>query len=85
VTGTEGTLEILPLESGRVNLCLSKACGGFKKGNQSLNLAVPKDRYAGEFLDLAKIVRGEKKLAWDAQHDIAVHETVLRASGAWKA
>jgi len=85
VTGTEGTLEILPLESGRVNLCLSKACGGFKKGNQSLNLEVPKDRYADEFLDLAKIVRGEKKLAWDAQHDIAVHETVLRASGAWKA
>jgi predicted dehydrogenase len=85
VTGTEGTLEILPLESGRVNLCLRKACGGFKKGNQSLNLEVPKDRYAGEFLDLAKIVRGEKKLAWDAQHDIAVHETVLRASGAWKA
>jgi predicted dehydrogenase len=83
VTGTAGTLEILPLESGRVNLSLTKACGGFKKGSQSVFLEVPKDRYLGEFLDLAKIVRGEKKLAWDATHDISVHETVLRASGAW--
>jgi len=29
-------------------------------------------------------VRGEKKLDWDAAHDISVHETVLRAAGAWK-
>jgi hypothetical protein len=26
-------------------------------------------------------VRGEKELAWDSQHDLAVHETVLQASG----
>ncbi|MBE2282824.1 MAG: Gfo/Idh/MocA family oxidoreductase [Prosthecobacter sp.] len=84
VTGTEGTFEIVPLESGKVNLSLTKACGAYKKGTQSIQLDVPKDRYAGEFMDLAKVVRGEKKLAWDAAHDIAVHETVLRASGVWK-
>jgi hypothetical protein len=44
---------------------------------------VPKDRYVGEFKDLSQIVRGEKKLAWDAAHDIAVHETVLRGAGVW--
>ncbi len=81
VTGTEGTFEILPLESGKVNLSLTKARGSYKKGTQSFQLDVPKDRYAGEFADLAKVVRGEKKLAWDAAHDIAVHEAVLRASG----
>ncbi|MCX6856260.1 MAG: Gfo/Idh/MocA family oxidoreductase [Verrucomicrobia bacterium] len=84
VSGTEGTFEILPLESGKVNLSLSKACGGYKKGTQAITLEVPKDRYVGEFLDLAKIVRGEKQLAWDAAHDIAVHETVLRAAGVWQ-
>lgn len=84
VTGTEGTFEILPLESGKVNLSITKAQGAYKKGTQSFQLDVPKDRYAGEFTDLAKIVRGEKKLAWDAAHDIAVHETVLRAAGVWK-
>ncbi len=81
VTGTEGTFEILPLESGKVNLSLTKACGSYKKGTQSFQLDMPKDRYAGEFADLAQVVRGEKKLAWDAAHDIAVHEAVLRASG----
>lgn len=84
VTGTEGTFEIVPLESGKVNLSIMKARGSYKKGSQSFQLDVPKDRYAAEFADLAKIVRGEKKLAWDAAHDIAVHETVLRAAGVWK-
>jgi predicted dehydrogenase len=81
VTGTQGSFEILPLESGRVNLSLSSAQGGYKKGAQSFTLVVPKDRYIGEFVDLAKVLRGEKKLAWDAAHDIAVHETVLNAAG----
>lgn len=84
VTGTEGTFEIVPLESGKVNLSITKARGSYKKGAQSFQLDAPKDRYEAEFVDLAKIVRGEKKLAWDAAHDIAVHETVLRASGVWK-
>jgi predicted dehydrogenase len=84
VTGTEGTFEIVPLESGKVNLSITKARGPYKKGAQSFQLDVPKDRYAAEFVDLANIVRGEKKLAWDAAHDIAVHETVLRAAGVWK-
>ncbi len=83
VTGTEGTFEILPMESGKVNLSLTKARGSYKKGTQSFQLEVPKDRYAGEFTDLARVVRGEKKLGWDAAHDIAVHETVMRAAGAW--
>ncbi|MCE2693927.1 MAG: Gfo/Idh/MocA family oxidoreductase [Verrucomicrobiaceae bacterium] len=84
VTGTEGTFEIVPLESGRVNLSITKARGAYKKGAQSFQLDVPKDRYAAEFIDLAKVVQGEKKLAWNAAHDIAVHETLLRAAGVWK-
>ena len=84
VTGTEGTFEIVPLESGQVTLSLTKARGSYKKGTQKIELQVPKGRYDLEFVDLAEIVRGEKKLAWDAAHDIAVHETVLRAAGIWK-
>ena len=84
VTGTEGTMEILPLESGKVTLSLTKARGAYKKGTQTFQLEVPKGRYDAEFVDLAKVVRREKKLAWDAAHDIAVHETVLRAAGIWR-
>jgi len=81
VTGTQGTLEILPLESGQVRLSLTEARGDYEKGAQSFRLDLPKGRYDLEFVDLAKVVRGEKALAWDAAHDIAVFETVLRASG----
>ena len=81
VTGTRGTFEIIPLESGKVTLSLTTAQGGYKKGTQTLMLDVAKDRYIREFMDLAKVVRGEKKLAWDAAHDIIVHETVMRAAG----
>lgn len=83
VTGTKGTMEIRPLESGRCVLMLSEPQGEFRKGSQTVELKVPESRYAGEFADLAKVIRGEKKLAWNAAHDVAVHETVLRAAGAW--
>lgn len=84
VTGTEGTFEIVPLESGKVNLSLTRPRGAYKKGTQSFQLHVPKGRYDLEFVDLAAVVRGEKRLDWDAAHDIAVHETVLRAAGMWR-
>ena len=38
-------------------------------------------RYDGEFADLARVIRGEAKLAWSYEHDLAVQETVLRAAG----
>ncbi len=83
VGGTEGTLELLPMESGRGTLWLSRERGSYKRGKQALTLPSAGGRYTGEFIDLAKVVRGEKPLAWNASHDVAVHETVLRAGGAW--
>jgi predicted dehydrogenase len=84
VAGTKGTMEIIPLESGRCRLMLSEPFEEYKKGDQTFTLTVPPGRYDGEFADLARVVRGEKKLAWNAAHDIAVHETVLRAAGIWE-
>lgn len=81
VTGTEGTLEIMPLESGQVRLSLTEARDGYERGAQAFRLEVTRGRYDGEFIDLAEVVRGEKALAWDAAHDIDVFETVLLASG----
>lgn len=84
VTGTEGTCEIRPLEPPAVRLGLDRDRGEFRKGFQEVPLPQAPGRYDGEFLDLARVIRGEKKLAWDAAHDIAVHEAVLRASGVLK-
>jgi len=81
VVGTKGAMEIQPLESGRGTLHLSEARDGFKKGENNLALEVPEGRYNGEFCDLARVLRGEKRLAWSAEHDIAVHATVLRCAG----
>lgn len=81
IAGSGGAIEIKPLESGEVDLSLTEAHGEFKKGTQHLSLKRQGGRYDGEFIDLAKVIRGEKELAWDRQHDLAVHETVLRASG----
>jgi predicted dehydrogenase len=81
VAGTKGAMEIMPLESGKATLWLDEARGPWKKGENKIQLTAPKDRYAAEFIDLASVIRGERPLAWSAAHDIAVHETVLRAAG----
>ena len=81
VVGTKGAMSIQPLESGKGTLDLSEAGGGFKKGENAVALDVPAGRYDGEFRDLACVLRGEKRLAWSAEHDIAVHATLLRCAG----
>ncbi len=80
ITGTEGTFEIRPLEphpQGRLGL--AKPRGEYRRGFQDVAFEKPTGRYDAEFLDLAAVIRGEKKLEWDAEHDIATHEAILRA------
>ena len=80
VCGDEGTLDIRPLEGTQVRLALSRARDGYKKGYQDLK--VPRyRRYDGDFADLAKVIRGEKSFEFSHEHDLAVQETVLLASG----
>lgn len=81
IAGTRGSIEIMPMESGEMVIRLDSAHGDFKKGEQKVRIQVPKDRYVGEFTILAKCIRGEMKFPWDAAHDIAVHETMLKAAG----
>ena len=80
VAGTKGVIDIQPLESGKLTISLTEPHDAWKKGQQQVQLTVPPGRYDEEFIDLAKVIRGEKKLDWDAAHDIAVHETVMLAS-----
>ncbi|QDV82668.1 Gfo/Idh/MocA family protein [Planctomycetes bacterium TBK1r] len=82
ITGTEGTFEIRPLEpTPKGRLGLDRPRGEFNKGYQDVTFESPTGRYDAEFMDLASVIRGEKKLRWNAEHDIATHEAVLRASG----
>jgi predicted dehydrogenase len=81
IAGDKGAIEIRPIEPGKLTLSLTEPHGGFAKGTHEVKLPRSSGRYDGEFADLAKVIRGEAKLAWSYEHDLAVQETVLRASG----
>ncbi len=80
VCGTQGTIEIRPLEPPAMKLTLDQPRDKFRKGAQEVTFEKA-SRYAADWLDFAKAIRGE--IAWEftPKHDLAVQETVLRASG----
>lgn len=81
VVGTEGTFHIQPLDRPSARIALSKDRGEFKKGVQDVPFEPPYQRYVGDAIDLAKIIRGEKESDFPSSHDLAVQETLLRACG----
>ena len=81
VVGELGNFEINPLEPPKIRLAFDQPRGNFKKGFQEVEVQARRGRYDAEFEDLANVILGKKKLAWDSQHDLAVHESVLLASG----
>ena len=81
VCGTEGTAHIEPLDSPKhLRLTLAKQRSTYQQGRQELPLE-PYTRYVDDAIDFAKVIRGEKQFDWSMMHDLAVQETVLRASG----
>ena len=78
--GTEGTIDIRPLEPPKLLLALSRARGGFRRGYQEVKLPPMPGRYDDQLAELARIIRGEEENRYPPSHDLAVHETVLRAS-----
>ncbi len=81
VCGDQGTIAIRPLEPPRLELTLDRPRGDFRKGTHEVELKPLGGRYDGDFLDLAKIIRGEKPSDYPPEHDLAVQEAVLLASG----
>lgn len=80
ICGDNGTLEIRPLEPPQVRLTLLEPAGGFQKGAQDV-LVESRPRYEADWADWAAAIRGEKAWEFKPEHDLAVQETVLRASG----
>ena len=86
VDGTNGTLEIRPIErfDGErltLEMTLKNPAGGYGAGRNELDFGVQTDRYADQLLDLAAVVRGEKPNDQDYDRDLRVHEITLRACG----
>ena len=81
VCGEEGTIEIAPLEPPKLRMALLKPREGFKRGWQDVPLPKMTGRYDDEFRTLAKLIRGELAPEWSREHDLLVHESMLRACG----
>lgn len=86
VDGTNGTLEIRPIErfdgeNLKLEMMLKSPRGGYPAGRQVLDFGVLTDRYAAQLEDLAAIVRGDKPNDQDYDHDLRVHALTLKACG----
>ena len=86
IDGTNGTLEICPIErfdgeSLKLELTLKNPAGGYASGRHILDFGVLCDRFRDQLEDLALIVRGDKANDQDYDHDLLVHETTLKACG----
>ena len=80
VCGDHGSVEIRPLEPPEMRLMLDQPRGKYGKGTQEVPLEKA-PRYAADWAAFAKAIRGEMEWPWKPEHDLAVQETVLRASG----
>lgn len=89
VCGTEGTAQIQPLDRPEMKLTLARErrfdgdTTVYKKGTQTIPFDPPYQRYVGDAANLASILRGELPNMFPSSHDLAVQETVLRASAMW--
>jgi hypothetical protein len=86
VDGTNGTLELCPIErfdgqNLKLEMVLKKPAGGYGAGRDIIDFGVICDRYRDQLEDLALIVRGEKPNDQDYDHDLLVHRITLKACG----
>jgi predicted dehydrogenase len=80
VQGSNGTAVLRPIEGPYLALELVKAAGPYSAGPQRVELATYR-RYEGDFEDLAQCILKSKPLTVATpEQDLAVHETLLKAS-----
>lgn len=79
VCGSEGTFHIQPLEPPAARVAFASPHGDYRAGYQDVSVG-KYDRYIADAADMAAIIRGEKNPDFSYSHDLAVQETVLRAS-----
>jgi predicted dehydrogenase len=80
VCGTDGTIIVQPIEPPAVRLCLREPNAGYAAGWQSVPVEnIP--RYVRDFEEFASCIRAERQPSYGYDHDEAVQEVVLKASG----
>lgn len=80
IHGTNGAAIVHPIEPPILTVDLDKPAGPYSKGVQKVPVAAYA-RYIDDMVELAAVVRGEKKLRVTYDEDLMVQEALLRASG----
>lgn len=80
VSGSNGTATMAPIEPPDLTLDLRAAAGPYQKGTQKVQL--PKyRRFADDFVEFARAIRGEAPLLVSPHEDLVVQECIIEASG----
>lgn len=81
VIGTDGTF-LVWAESNppRMRVNLRRPHGKYSAGWQEITLP-PQPRFIGDFKELARAIKGGQPLKHSYEHELLLHETLLRASG----
>ena len=81
VIGTDGTV-MVHAESNppRMQVHLRKAQGPYQAGWQEIRLP-PQPRFVGDFKELARALKTGQPLKHSYDHELLLHETLLRAAG----
>ncbi len=88
VCGTNGTVELCPIEPPghlyhtqhlEVRLTLKNGNDKYASGTHIVDCGVMGDRYAGQLREFYDIVRNGKENPFPYSHELALHETLLKA------
>jgi predicted dehydrogenase len=80
IHGTRGSIRIEPMEPPVLGLCLAEPQGPYRSGWQTVDVG-DRPRYVGDVEEFVAVVAGRRAPRYDAAHDLAVQDAVLRASG----
>lgn len=80
--GSDGSIMVQPAEGSRprMRVGLRKAQGPYKAGWQEIDLG-PQPRFVGDFQELARALKSGQPLKLGYDHELILHETLLKASG----
>ena len=81
VCGEFGTFDLRPLGGQAFRLALEQPRQPYKTGYQDVTLPKGPGIFVSAFRDMAAVIREEKDNDYPPEHELAVHEAVLRASG----
>lgn len=81
IIGSDGTFIVWPESAPpRMRVNMRKAQGPYKAGWQEIGLP-PQPRFAGDFQEMARAINSQQPLKLSYDHELLLHETLLRASG----